>query len=187
MHKFMSTQLILYILLFFSITSIFFIKNIFALSPINIKILKPVQSPYTYYTKLSSVILANNNFKSVKVQWNLPSGVFIKKGSLVNYWTSVSRGEHLLNTISFVVKKGGLYPVSVSATAYSQTESNFVASDSINIFYNKNLNLTTNNNLYYIESYVFDGLKILILLLYIFFIYKISIFLYKQFRIYLNS
>lgn len=187
MYKFISTQLIIAIVLGFFVIFFVFTKSINAKSPININILKPVQSPYTNYTNLSSVILSNGNFKAVKVQWNLPAGVFLKKGSLVNYWTKVSYGEHLLNTISLIVKKGGSYPVNVSATAYRTQGSNLVGSGSINIFYNKNLNLPSDNSVFYIEEYAFDAIKILVILVYLFLIYKISVFLYKQFKIYLNS
>ncbi len=187
MHKFIGAQLIIYIFFVFFVILFIFVKSSFAKSPINIMILNPSQSPYTGYTSVSSQILSNNNFKSVKVQWNLPSGVFLKKGALINYWTSVSKGEHLLNTIFFITKKAGIYPVSVSATAYKQSGSNYVGSFSTNISYNNNGNLSTDNNTYYIESYIFDGIKILLLLVYLFFVYKISAFLYKQFRLYLNS
>ncbi len=166
---------------------IFFSAPIFAYSFFNVKITTNGQSPLNNYISLSSLIKSEKNFKEVKITWDLPSGVLLKSGSLIQYWTSVSKGSSLLNSIEILPNNSGVYNVSVSAVAYTNLGSNYVNSDQETLVVNKNLYLEPVTIIFNIEVWAINIFKIILLLVYLFVVYKIFVFLYKEFKKYINS
>ena len=166
---------------------IFFSAPILAYSFFNVKITSNGQSPLNNYISLSSLIKSERNFKSVKITWDLPSGILLKSGSLIQYWTSVTKGSSLLNSIEILPNNPGVYHVSVAAVAYTNSGSNYVNSDQETLVVNKNLYLEPITTLFNIEVWVLNIFKVVLLLIYLFIVYKIFVFLYKEFQKYINS